>query len=137
MNTRPLICLCCLLIPCLAPAAASEARRSTPRELRCDYLPAPLGIETQAPRFSRQVANPDGVRGRKQTARHILVASERSILDHDQGDLWDSGKVASGQFVLVPYAGRKLLSNQTCHWKVRIDDESGLSTRKLLLAGGS
>lgn len=101
---------------------------SSPCALRCEYLPEPLGVESEAPRFSWKLQIPEGVRGHMQTAYHILVASDRAILDRNEGDLWDSGKVESDQSVLVPYAGNKLLSNTEYHWKVKISDEDKAAT---------
>ena len=50
----------------------------------------------------------------------MLVASTPELLAKDQGDLWDSGKVASDQSIQVEYAGKPLESRQVCHWKVRV-----------------
>ena len=55
----------------------------------------------------------------------ILVARNRKELDADQGDLWDSGKVASDQSIQVRYAGKPLVSGQECFWKVRVWDQQG------------
>ena len=49
----------------------------------------------------------------------MLVASTPELLAKDQGDLWDSGKVASDQSIQVEYAGKPLRSRTRCHWKVR------------------
>ncbi len=45
-------------------------------------------------------------RDQKQTAYQILVASTPELLAKDQGDLWDSGKVASDQSAQIEYAGK-------------------------------
>lgn len=68
------------------------------------------------------------MRGHKQTAWQILVASDRSKLDRDEGDLWDSGKIESDQSVLIPYQSKPLLSSMECHWKVKIHDENKAAT---------
>ncbi len=39
-------------------------------------------------------------------------------------DLWDSGKVSSGETVDVLYAGQALASGQKCFWQVRVYDGS-------------
>jgi alpha-L-rhamnosidase len=36
----------------------------------------------------------------------VLVASSPDLLAKDQGDLWDSKKVASDQSIQVEYAGK-------------------------------
>ena len=62
------------------------------QKLRCEYLKDPLGIDATKPRLSWVLE--DDERGQKQTAYQILVASTAEILAKDQGDHWDSGKVA-------------------------------------------
>jgi alpha-L-rhamnosidase len=54
-----------------------------------------------------------------QTAYHILVASSPERLAKDDGDLWDSGKVASDASHLVLYGGKPMQSNLRCYWKVK------------------
>jgi alpha-L-rhamnosidase len=54
-----------------------------------------------------------------QTAYQVLVASTPQRLAQDQGDLWDSGRVASDRSIHVVYAGKPLGSHQACYWKVR------------------
>jgi alpha-L-rhamnosidase len=94
-----------------------------PTDLRCEYLVNPLGVDTRVPRLSWRSEVRDQkaeIRGLKQTAYQILVASSEELLKQDKGDLWDSGKVASDQSVNVEYAGKPLTSNQRCFWKLRI-----------------
>ena len=55
-----------------------------------------------------------------QVAYPNLVASSEAKLKSDRGDLWDSGRVASSQSVLVSYAGKPLASHAQCFWKVRV-----------------
>ena len=99
-----------------------------PTELRCEYLTNPTGIDTVQPRLSWTLADVEHVRGQKQTAFRVLVASTREKLAADTGDLWDSGCIASDQSVHVPYAGRTLRSHQACFWKVRVWDRDGNSS---------
>ena len=53
----------------------------------------------------------------------MLFRSSAKLLDADQGDLWDTGKVASDETVLIPYAGKPLASRTACFWKVRAWDK--------------
>lgn len=96
-------------------AAGDAARVGT---LRCEYLENPVGIDVQAPRLSWQIESSE--RGERQTGYQILVASSAALLDAGQGDLWDSGQVASDQSIQVVYAGSALQSDQRCFWKVRV-----------------
>ncbi len=61
-------------------------------------------------------------RAQLQTGYQILVASSADALKADQGDLWDSGKVASDDTIAIVYAGKPLASHQKCFWKVRVWD---------------
>ena len=49
----------------------------------------------------------------------MLVASSPEVLARGEGDLWDSGRVASDQSVLVAYQGKPLAAMQQVWWKVR------------------
>jgi alpha-L-rhamnosidase len=105
----------------LATAGARPARSASPVALQCDFRVDPLGVDSASPRLSWQVAavDPDA-RGLSQTAYRILVASSPELLARGQGDLWDSGRVVSGQATLVAYAGRRPRSSEVCHWKVQV-----------------
>jgi alpha-L-rhamnosidase len=97
------------------------------QKLRCEYLTNPLGIDCVHPRLSWELHSPG--RGQEQSAYEILVASSRARLADDQGDLWDSGKVVSGQSVQIPYNGEALRSGQQVFWKVRVWDQAGAASR--------
>src|ERR1035437_3733061 len=111
------------LLGCGALQAASEL---VPTNLRCEYLTNPLGIDEPKPRLSWQVVATDPkARGLTQSAYQVVVASSPELLAKDQGDLWDSGKVASSQSMYVPYAGKPLVSLQHCVWKVCVWTRNG------------
>lgn len=93
------------------------------QNLRCEYEVNPIGIDVLTPRLSWELGSDQ--RSQRQTAYHILVASTEDNLRKNQGDLWDSGKVASDQSVHIPYSGKPLSSRQTCYWKVRVWDREG------------
>ena len=111
-----------------APVKAQQAETTAnaPAALRCEYLKNPLGIDETEPRLSWQIRSAgSGLRGQCQTAWQVLVATTPELLELDQGDRWDSGKVESDQSIHITYAGRLLASEQFCWWKVRIWDEAG------------
>lgn len=117
-----------LVIFCLFLLNICYAQRSKNievKELRCEYLVNPLGIDTKTPRLSWQIRDKKQSRGQKQTAYQVIVASSPELLTKNEGDLWDSGKVKSAQSALVSYEGKALISNQDCYWKVRIFDKDG------------
>ena len=92
-------------------------------DLLVEYDPSPLAVDIPGPRFT-WLLDP-GYRGHSQSAYHIIVASDRKMLDRDEGDVWNSGIVKSNQSVQVRYGGEKLESNREYYWKVRIRDEKG------------
>jgi alpha-L-rhamnosidase len=105
---------------------AMAAGSLTVDNLRCEYKTDPIGLDVAQPRLSWTLAPViASQRGLTQDAYQILVASSSAALDAGQGDLWDSGKVASSQSVHVPYAGKELVSAQGCFWKVRVWDQDG------------
>ena len=96
-------------------ATASDVKVAN---LRCEYQANPIGLDEPRPRLSWQL-DADGARGVRQTAYRIVVSSAPGV----DGDLWDSGKIASDQSIQITYAGKELRSGQECHWQVRIWDE--------------
>ena len=48
------------------------------------------------------------------TARRLVGGK----LARDEGDLWDTGKVATDQSTQIAYAGHPLISRQAAFWKV-------------------
>lgn len=84
---------------------------------RIEYLDNPIGIVVPRPRLSWIVTS--SARNQRQRAYRILVASDRSILDRDEGDLWDTGRVDSGETAQVTYTGTPLAARQRAWWKVR------------------
>ena len=112
-----------LLTIFLLAAALAQAGKLEPLALRCEYRVNPLGIDEAQPRLTWRVES--GERGQKQTAYQILVASSASALKKNHGDLWDSGKISSGETVNIAYAGKSLASRQQCFWKVCVWDHDG------------
>jgi alpha-L-rhamnosidase len=91
--------------------------------LRCEYLVNPLGIDHTEPRLSWTLQS--DTRGQKQTAYQVLVADHQDKLSVDEGNVWDSGKVASEASLHIRVSGKSLDSRRRCYWKVRIWDRDG------------
>jgi len=70
----------------------------------------------------------DGLRGQRQSAYRILVASSPELVAKGVADLWDSGKISSSIQNNIPYSGRALKSGQTCFWKVKTWNGKGLAS---------
>jgi alpha-L-rhamnosidase len=112
-----------LLLAVACIALASKLPAATVADLRCEYLANPLGIDAVQPQLSWNIDS--DLRGERQTAYQILVASTPELLNKNKGDLWDSGKVVSDENLYVPYAGAPLTSRERCFWKVRVWDQNG------------
>ena len=103
--------------------AQQPAITSGPAELRVDNLTNPLGIDDPAPKFSWQLR--DAEMGAKQTAYEVLVASSPELLAQGKADVWDSGRVASGQSLNVRYGGPSLKASTRYSWCVKLWSADG------------
>ena len=115
-----------LVLPPLLTASIGLHAALTVGGLRCEQLVNPQGIDATQPRLSWVLES--SRTEVKQSAYEILVASSEKKLAHEAADLWDSGKTASDQSILVPYAGSPLGSRAACFWKVRVWDAAGKAT---------
>ena len=101
------------------PAVAQQAVTTTgPVELRVDNLKSPLGIDDPAPKFSWQLR--DAETGAKQTAYEVQVASSPELLAQGKADVWDSGRVTSGQSLNVRCGGPALKPSTRSFWRVKL-----------------
>jgi alpha-L-rhamnosidase len=109
-----------LTLACLSVTArAEDALRLS--ALTVEHLNNPIGIGADRPRLSWKLQS--SRQGEKQTAYEIRAASAAAKLE--AADLWASGKVASDQSVLVPWAGKPLGSHAQVVWQVRAWDKDG------------
>lgn len=90
-------------------------------DLKCENLKEPAGISTLIPRLSWKIYSE--INGTSQSAYQIIAASAEELLDESRADLWNSGKIASEESVLVPWNGKQLRSGILCFWKIRIWDQ--------------
>ena len=111
---------------CLITTTLYAAASVQPQQLRCEYRANPQGIDVVEPRLSWILtpANPQA-RALRQTAYRVLVSTSERALEAGAGDLWDSGKVPSGQSIHVVYRGRPLTSSVAAFWKVQVWDQDG------------
>ena len=115
-----------VLSSALLIGAGADEGALKPLALRTEYLANPEGVETPQPRLQWRIES--AVRGQKQTAYRILVASRADVLARDEGDFWDSGKVAGNATSQIAYAGTPLGSGQQCFWKVQTWDKGGVAS---------
>lgn len=89
-----------------------------PIRLTCNHLHNPLAVADPRPRLSWVL----GGDSQRQVAYRIAVGSAPG-----KSDLWDSGRVESGETRDVIYSGTSLAPRQKAHWGVTVWDESGSS----------
>ena len=95
-------------------------------QLKCEHLVNPLGIDIANPRLSWVLQDTSqSVRGSSQTGYQIIVARSLKMLNKNNGDLWDTGKIISNLTNGISYTGKSLKSNQILYWKVRVWDQYG------------
>ncbi|MHC3467607.1 alpha-L-rhamnosidase [Streptomyces sp. 7R007] len=99
-------------------AGASALRITSPT---VEYAQRPLGLDATRPRLSWPLASARP--GQRQSAYQVRVATSAAGLSRP--DVWDSGRVVSGDSVLVPYAGPRLRPRTRYFWSVRVWDADG------------
>jgi len=112
--------IACVLLAALILSALAYG---APVRLRCESLQNPLGIDSSKPRLSWQSDNTE--RNWRQSAYQILVAVSPESLKSAHPDIWDSGKVSSGESVGIAYGGPQLQSRKRYYWTVRVWDAAG------------
>jgi alpha-L-rhamnosidase len=116
-------------VPVILAAVNALAVDLQPTALRCEGRENPIGIDALKPRLSWILEAAPSARGVTQTAYQVLVASTAAELARENGDLWDSGRVESGQAAHVEYQGSPLGSRQRCWWKVRVWNADGKGSK--------
>lgn len=91
-----------------------------PYGLMVEYIrePEKTGINDNSPAYSWIV--PDAAVYQK--GYQILVSSDKSNIDSDIGDIWDSKQVMNNISVNLKHGGESLKPNTDYYWKVRIFD---------------
>ncbi len=102
----------------LSVVAQTGAGLAGPESLQVDNLKTPLGIDDPVPRFSWQLHDP--AQGARQTAYEVLVASSEDLLSEGKADVWDSGRIQSGESLNVHYAGPSLKASTRYYWRVKV-----------------
>ena len=86
-------------------------------DLRTEYRVNPIGLTAKTPRFSWKIESQE--KDTLQTAYEIHVTDEKGKL------VWNSGKRASDQSVLIPYEGEALASETLYTVQVSVADNHG------------
>ena len=83
-------------------------------DLKTEYRENPIGLTDKAPRFSWKIQSQE--KDTLQTAYEIKVTDENGKV------VWNSGKKASDQSVLIPYEGEKLAGEMLYKVEVSVAD---------------
>jgi alpha-L-rhamnosidase len=101
------------------------AQDLTVKDLTCEQKKNPVGIDYAQPRFSWKIEGSGN--GIMQTAYSVRVATSNKF--SSSGNIWQSGKVESGESVLQPYKGPALKSGQRYFWQVKVWDNKGRESK--------
>ncbi len=105
------------LLPCSFLCASAGIM---PSDLKTEWKVNPLGIDVIQPGLSWKLTGSE--RGQRQTGYQIMVASREADLKVDKGDVWNSGRVISGEQINIIYKGPALKSGTRYFWKVKVWD---------------
>ncbi len=92
--------------------------------LQVNYQTTPLGIDLVKPRFSWKMTAVEAKRGLKQTAYQIVV------VDENNRELWNTGKVNSDTSLGITYEGKKLAATTRYNWTATVWDQDGQSSQQ-------
>ncbi len=85
-------------------------------DLSCEHKINPVGVDVTAPRLSWKLGG--NAKNIMQTAYSIRVSADKNF----KKTSWQSGKVASAESVLQPYAGDALQGGTRYYWQVKVWD---------------
>lgn len=103
--------------------SATQAQPLSVDKLRCEYRENPYGVEVSRPKLGWSIQSLQT--GVLQTAYRILVADDKSLLEKNIGNYWDSKKVNTAKSQQVDYAGKALQPASKYYWKVIVWDNKG------------
>lgn len=86
-------------------------------DLRTEYRENPIGLTGKAPRFSWKIESEE--------QNTIQTAYEINVTDENGNVVWNSGKKASDQSVLIPYDGEALKDEMLYKVEVSVADNHG------------
>ncbi|MFC4554527.1 alpha-L-rhamnosidase [Georgenia faecalis] len=99
-------------------AGTASADAATVTDLQVEDRTTPLGLEEEQPRFSWVSSSSE--RGVVQTHYRILVGTSEADVAAGEGDVWDSGLVASALPYDARYGGPALAPATRYFWKVEV-----------------
>jgi alpha-L-rhamnosidase len=92
------------------------------KNLKCEYLENPIGIDEFEPRFTWQLKSEKP--GSFQNAYQLVLGTKEAEIAIGKSNVWESGTVNSSVIPVV-YAGPKLSPFTRYFWSLRVQNESG------------
>ncbi len=92
----------------------------TLKNLKCEYLDNPIGLDEPYPRFTWQMESPQP--GIHQTAYELAVGTTEKDVASGEGNVWKSG-VVNSSVVPSQFQGTALTPFTRYFWSVRVRDE--------------
>ncbi len=114
-----------LIVAHFLQTAALAAGSLAVGNLSCEFRINPPGIGELAPRLGwRLTAVDSAAHDLKQSAYRIIVATTEAAAARGEGNVWDSGRIASDDTQNVVYEGKPLLSGGDYFWQVMVWDRN-------------
>ena len=95
----------------------------TPKDLQCEYLFNPIGIDDVAPRLSWRLN--DSRQGAFQSAYNIVVGTDSLAVLQGVGNMWNTAMVSDSS-MLATYLGKELQPYAKYFWAVQLWDKDGV-----------
>ncbi len=92
------------------------------KDLKCEHLTNPIGIDATKPRLTWRLDDPSV--GAKQTAYQIIVGTDSVQVSKGLGNMWQTAKIIA-DVQLVTYKGKALKPFTKYFWKVLTWDKNG------------
>jgi alpha-L-rhamnosidase len=100
--------------------------RAKIKNLKCEHLIQPVGIDSPEPRFTWQMDSDK--HGLKQISYKITVGTDSVKVASGKGNVWDSRKINT-QHSLAVYTGPRLNPFTRYYWSVKIWDEKNIPSK--------
>ena len=100
----------------------TNAQQCQPKNLLCEYMSYPIGIDASAPRLKWVLEDPR--QGALQQAYQIFVGTDSLGVMRGDANIWNSQKKA-GSLMLITYNGKTLTPFTKYYWAVQVWDKDG------------
>lgn len=120
---RAVVAALAVFLASIGPGVGQALSATTVGGLTVEHRENPLGIDAAAPRFGWQMMST--VRGQRQAAYRVMVASSLERARTGRPDVWDSGKLSSADQIAITYGGPDLEPSTRYWWTVELWDKDG------------